>query len=91
VPDWDQVPDETPIDPSGLLDKLIKTRRQLSEAEADNILDAYLKYLSGVPTVEEAPFTFSWALGLHREMLGRVWQWAGQLRTVELTLGVLPE
>ena len=41
---------ETPIDPSGLCDKSIKTRRQLNEAEGRNITDAVYKYLIGTPT-----------------------------------------
>ena len=39
------IPGETPIDPSGLRDKSIKTRRQLNEDESRNIADAVYKYL----------------------------------------------
>ena len=54
----------------------------------DNIADAVLKYLVGIPTHEEAPFDFTWALQLHQEMFGKVWAWAGKLRKVELNIGV---
>src|SRR5262249_15141061 len=39
-------------------------------------------------SLKTAPFSFSWALQLHQEMFGDVWQWAGVLRTVDLNLGV---
>lgn len=81
------IPGETPIDPSGLRDKSIKTRRQLNEAEGRNIAEAVYKYLIGTPTPEMAPFDFAWSLHLHAEMFGKVWQWAGQLRKSNLNLG----
>src|SRR5262245_25977459 len=81
------IPGETPIDPSGLRDKSIKTRRQLNEAEGRNIAGAVYKYLLGTPTRKVAPFDFIWSLHLHREMFGNVWEWAGQLRTSNLNLG----
>lgn len=58
--------------------------------EAKNILKAVQKYLYGKPTTRTARFDFAWALRLHREMLGDVWKWAGQLRTKPLNLGVPP-
>jgi Fic-DOC domain mobile mystery protein B len=83
------IPGETPIDDvSGLLIKDISLRRELNEAETNNIADAILKYLVGIADVDDAPFDFSWALQLHREMFGKVWAWAGKLRKVELNIGV---
>ena len=82
------IPGETPIDPSGLRDKQIKTRRQLNEAEGRNIADAVFKYLIGTPTAEMAPFDLAWVLKLHEEMFGNVWEWAGELRKIDLNLGV---
>ena len=79
---------ETPIDPSGLRDKSIKTRRQLNEAEGRNIADAVYKYLIGTPTPEMAPFDLAWVLKLHAEMFEKVWEWAGELRKTDLNLGV---
>jgi fido (protein-threonine AMPylation protein) len=35
-----------------------------------------------------APFELSWALTLHEEMFGEVWEWAGIPRKINLNLGV---
>ena len=50
--------------------------------EAKNITQATLKYLS------LAPFSFQWLLILHKDMFGDVWEWAGKLRQVVLSIGV---
>ena len=87
---WTPIPGETPIDPSGLrprLRKLIHTRRELNPVEAENIRIAVVKYLADVPSDKKAPFTGPWALKLHKEMFGKVWLWAGRIRTIELNLG----
>lgn len=87
-PGWESVPDETPIDDvSGLLVAGIGTRRQLNQAEAENIAVAASKYLVGRLSAADAPFTFDWLFELHREMFGRVWAWAGKPRTCDLNLG----
>jgi fido (protein-threonine AMPylation protein) len=86
--EWAPIPGETPIDPSGLRDPRIRTRRELNEAEGRNIADVVFKYLIAMPTPEMAPFNLSWTLSLHREMFGKVWDWAGTLRKVDLNLGV---
>jgi fido (protein-threonine AMPylation protein) len=88
MPEWEPILGETPIDPSGLRDKSIKTRRQLNEAEGRNIAGAVYKYLIGAPTHTMAPFELSWALTLHEEMFGEVWEWAGIPRKINLNLGV---
>jgi fido (protein-threonine AMPylation protein) len=59
----------------------------LDPLEADNIRAAVVKYLAGRPSRRLAPFTLKWALRLHKEMLAKVWLWAGRIRTVELNLG----
>ena len=82
--------DDTPFDGSGLKDKSIKTRAQLNEAEFDNIQRATEKYLLSVPPRKLAPFDYGWFLKLHHEMFGKVWSWAGEVRTVTLTLGINP-
>ena len=90
VTTWTPIPGETPINPSGLrprLRKLIHTRGELNPVEAENIRIAVVKYLADVPSNKKAPFTVSWALKLHKEMFGRVWLWAGRIRTIELNLG----
>jgi len=64
------------------------TIEELYEYEADNILDATLKYLTDKPSKKTAPFTYEWFLHLHKEMFGDIWNWAGKIRTVELSIGV---
>ena len=56
--------------------------------EAKNITKATLKYLAKTPNKKTAPFSFEWFLKLHSEMFGDVWDWAGKLRQVELSIGV---
>ena len=91
MPEWDGIPGETPIDPSGLKNPgTIRTRRELAAAEAFNIGKAVLKYLAARPSRRSAPFDYEWILELHREMFGDVWTWAGVVRTRELNLGVRP-
>lgn len=83
--------DDTPFDGSGLKIKSIKTRRQLNEAEFESILQVTEKYLLSKPSHKLAPFTFGWLLDLHREMLGSIWSWAGEIRTTQKNIGVSPE
>ena len=86
---WEVLPGETPIDGiSGLKLKDVKTRRQLSLVEAENVLKATVKYLAARPTRRLAPFNLTWFLKLHAEMFGDVWDWAGQPRQVDLNIGV---
>jgi Fic-DOC domain mobile mystery protein B len=85
---WRTIPGETPIDPSYLKDHSITTRGELCRAEAQNIRKVFVKYLSSPPTRRRAPFDYAWFLRLHKEMYCDVWTWAGQLRQVELTLGI---
>ena len=82
--------DDTPFDGSGLKIKSIKTRRQLNEAEFESILRVTEKYLLSKPSHKLAPFTFGWLLDLHREMLGSIWSWAGEIRTTQKNIGVSP-
>jgi len=56
--------------------------------EAKNITKATLKYLSAKPDKKLAPYSFEWCLKLHEEMFGDVWDWAGKMRQVELSIGV---
>jgi Fic-DOC domain mobile mystery protein B len=85
---WKPIPGETPIDRSGLRDRSITNRRELSAAESRNIADAIYKYLLGALTPDAAPFDLVWALKLHEEMFGKVWDWAGVTRKIDLNLGV---
>jgi Fic-DOC domain mobile mystery protein B len=86
--EWVPIPGETPIDPSGLKDRSIRTRSQLIKVEAENILKATVKYLAAAPSANQAPFTYGWFLKLHGQMFGDVWTWAGQVRTHDLSLGI---
>lgn len=81
----------TPLDDvSGL--KLTKnklyTLKEIYEKEAENIANATLKYLSAPPSKKEASFSYGWIIDLHKEMFGDVWEWAGQLRKIELSIGI---
>ena len=63
------------------------TLQEIYVYEAKNITKATLKYLSAKPNKKLAPFDYKWLLQLHYEMFGDVWQWAGKLRKVELSIG----
>lgn len=62
--------------------------KEIYEQEALNIANATIKYLAAPPTKKEAPFTYSWMMHLHEEMFGDVWEWAGKLRKIELSIGI---
>ncbi len=85
---WDPIEGETPIDPSHLKDKSIKTREQLNLAEARNILKAFVKYLGVKPSITLAPFDLNWFQRLHKEMFSDVWKYAGNFRRQDLNLGI---
>ncbi len=85
---WETLPGETPIDISGLKLKDVRTRNELSIAEAENVRKAIVKYLAAKPSRRIAPFNLSWSLKLHQEMFGDVWEWAGSPRKKDLNLGV---
>jgi fido (protein-threonine AMPylation protein) len=79
---------ETPFDLSGLRLSDVKTREQLDAAEFENNALAVLKYLAARPSKRLAPFDFTWMLKLHQEMFGVVWDWAGNIRSENLSLGI---
>jgi Fic-DOC domain mobile mystery protein B len=85
---WAPIDDETPFDLSESKDRGIRNREALNRAEAENIRKATVKYLSAKPSKRTAPFTYAWALRVHREMLGDVWKWAGKPRQCDLNIGV---
>jgi Fic-DOC domain mobile mystery protein B len=89
---FETLPGETPIDDlSGLRVEGITTRAELNPIEAENIRKAVVKYLAGKPSQRSARFDLEWALRLHREMLGDVWDWAGIVRTTAMNIGVAPQ
>lgn len=83
--------DDTPFDSSGLLLTSVKTLADLDNVEFQHISKVYLKYLAARPTARQAPFTYAWLLLLHKEMFGKVWGWAGEIRLTEKTIGIAPE
>jgi Fic-DOC domain mobile mystery protein B len=88
MPNWQPIPGETPIDPSGLKIKGVTNRAELSRVEAPNVLKAIAKYLASKPNARLAPFDLPWCERLHGEMLGDVWEWAGRFRDHDLNLGI---
>ena len=85
------LPGETPLpDISGLKLPWVKTIPDRFAAEYENTSEAIAKYLSRRPFLRMAPFTRKWMFKLHKEMLGRVWSWAGEARKTETNIGVKP-
>ena len=85
---WQPIPGETPIDISGIKIKGISNRAQLSRVEAANVLKATTKYLASKPSRRRAPFDLNWCQRLHLEMFRDVWKWAGEIRSLNLNIGV---
>ncbi|WP_396593027.1 mobile mystery protein B [Brevundimonas sp. R86498] len=75
----------TPEEREGLIPTYITTRRELNEAEQININDgdrwAFARRSRDV--LDE-----KFLQRLHKEMLGRVWRWAGRYRTTDRNIGV---
>ncbi|MBI4208541.1 MAG: mobile mystery protein B [Deltaproteobacteria bacterium] len=79
---------KTPLDDtSGLLVE-VHSREQLNALEFANVNKAITKYLLRHPTEKMAPFHYSWFLQTHREMFREVWNWAGQIRKSNKTIGI---
>lgn len=83
---------ETPLDDlSGLTVKIPNiSRRQLNEAEAENIAKATFKYLVKSGGVQRLEFTPEVMAKIHKEMFSDVWLWAGQYRTTKTNIGSAP-
>jgi len=80
---------ETPLDDiSGLKIKSVTTRSQLDEVEAENILDAFLKYTLSSEQIKDVSFDTQFLQQLHQEMFGTVWSWAGEFRTTQTSIGI---
>jgi len=78
----------TPIHDASGLKVNITTIEQLYEAEGENIAEAAFKYLASKPSKRSAPFDVDWMMKLHKEMYGKVWNWAGKIRANVVTIGV---
>ncbi len=89
-----QEPDDatplTPAERDGLRPSWITTRRDLNEAEQDNIVKgaAWARRLRGRDAVSLLDDRF--ALELHKRMFQDVWKWAGAYRQTERNLGIEP-
>lgn len=80
---------ETPLDDiSGLKLKKITTRKALDEAEAQNILKATIHYSLNMSALQRQNFDLSFFRRLHKDMFGDVWNWAGEFRTTQTSIGV---
>jgi Fic-DOC domain mobile mystery protein B len=80
---------ETPLDDiSGLKLKKITSRKELDEAEAQNILKAYIHYTLTPAMLKKIEFNLSFFRKLHKDMFGDVWNWAGEFRTTQTSIGV---
>jgi Fic-DOC domain mobile mystery protein B len=84
--------DATPLDPSlrnDLLQTWITNRRDLNEAEQENIVKgaawARRRRAKAADLLND-----EYARTLHRQMFGDVWKWAGVYRKNELNIGIEP-
>jgi Fic-DOC domain mobile mystery protein B len=82
-------PDEaaTPLTPEEMRDLIpshIAYRRELNEAEQENIVRAQAWALNR----RRHLLTEKFVKDLHRQMLGDVWRWAGKFRTTERNIGI---
>jgi len=88
VPDY---PDgATPLDPNelgGLKHRHVTTQAELDELEQANITSGLL-WLSR--TRRKDIFSEGFAIELHRQLFGQVWNWAGTFRTTGKNIGVEP-
>ncbi len=76
------------FDPSGLKVEIASGGlAEVNRAEAENIRRAFLAHVIDPPAALQ-PFDYSYLLGLHRDMFGDVWQWAGKLRTTDTNIGL---
>lgn len=87
-----QEPDDaTPLDPcerEGLLQSWITHRRDLNEAEQENIVksSAWARRRRGLKAVDLLDDEF--VRTLHKRMFGDVWKWAGTYRQTERNIGI---
>jgi len=80
---------ETPLDDiSGLKIDGILTRGELDAVEAENILDAFLKYTLNPKQIKNITFDTQFLQQLHRDMFGKVWSWAGEFRTTQTSIRI---
>ena len=83
--------DATPLEPQereGLLQSWITHRKDLNEAEQENILEgaAWARGRRRLPL--DRMLSVDFMQTLHKRMFGDVWQWAGTFRTTERNIGI---
>jgi Fic-DOC domain mobile mystery protein B len=74
----------TPEEQRNLIPAHIAYRRELNEAEQENIARAQDWALAR----RRDPLSEKFVTDLHKQMLGDVWRWAGKFRTRERNLGI---
>ncbi|CAN7633860.1 mobile mystery protein B [Rhizobium sp. LjRoot258] len=83
--------DATPLEPherEGLLQTWITHRRDLNEAEQENIVEG-TAWARGRRRVSlERMLSDDFVRTLHKRMFGDVWKWAGTFRTTERNIGM---
>lgn len=87
-PLFDTSDGNTPIDENeadGLRLSWVRTRGDLNDAEAANILEARQSMRS--PSLDDV-LDDLWLRRLHQRMFGQVWSWAGTYRRSDLNIGV---
>lgn len=93
VTDLFQEPDDAtplaPVEREGLKQTWITHRRDLNEAEQENIIKgaAWARRRRGLKAPELLDDGF--ALALHKRMFADVWKWAGAYRQTERNLGIV--
>lgn len=88
---FQEPPDATPLESAereGLLQSWITNRKDLNNAEQDNIIKGatWAKRSRRAKPIDL--LTTNFALSLHRNMFGGVWAWAGQYRTTARNIGI---
>ena len=84
---FDQPDEATPLTPEEqreLIPAHIAYRRELNEAEQENIVRGQEWALGR----RRDPLSEKFVTDLHKRMLGDVWRWAGKLRRSERNLGI---
>ena len=85
---FEQPDDATPLTPDEMRDLIpahIAYRRELNEAEQENIARAQDWALNR----RRDPLSEKFVKDLHRRMFGDVWRWAGRFRMSERNLGIV--
>jgi Fic-DOC domain mobile mystery protein B len=83
--------DATPLKPNerdGLLQTWITHRRDLNEAEQENIVEGAARVRGRRRVSLERMLSGDFIRTLHKRMFGDVWEWAGTFRTTERNIGV---